>query len=164
MIMFYDIPEYENLYEINIFGTIRNKKTLKILSQNVNSDGYYKVTLYKKGHRKTCLVHRLVAKTFVPNEHNFPMVNHKDENKLNNYFDNLEWCDAKYNINYGKRNELSGKKHMKQVCHFIDDKIITYESIKEACMLEKLSRQTIRKRCTSPFIKEWYFKGGVYNG
>ena len=39
--------------------------------------------------------------TFVPNNDNLLQVNHRDENKLNNSIDNLEWCTCSYNINYG---------------------------------------------------------------
>lgn len=38
---------------------------------------------------------------FLNNPNNYDQVNHKDEDKLNNCVDNLEWCDAKYNVNYG---------------------------------------------------------------
>ena len=59
------------------------------------------------------LIHRLVANAFIPNPNNFPDVNHKDENKLNNCIKNLEWCTKKYNQNYGNRNkkcsEIQGK-------------------------------------------------------
>lgn len=38
---------------------------------------------------------------YIPNPENLPEINHKDENKTNNCLQNLEWCDHKYNINYG---------------------------------------------------------------
>ena len=47
----------------------------------------------------------MVAETFIDNPDNLPHVNHKDENKLNNNVDNLEWCTNSYNINYGTRNK-----------------------------------------------------------
>jgi hypothetical protein len=41
-----------------------------------------------------------VAEAFLENPDGLPQVNHKDENKHNNCVENLEWCDAKYNVNY----------------------------------------------------------------
>lgn len=43
----------------------------------------------------------IVASVFIPNPDNLPYVNHKDENKLNNRADNIEWCNPKYNRQYG---------------------------------------------------------------
>lgn len=49
-------------------------------------------------------IHRLVAEAFIPNPNELPFINHKDEDKHNNCADNLEWCTAKYNCNYGTHN------------------------------------------------------------
>ena len=56
------------------------------------------------------MVHRLVAQAFIPNPDNLPEVNHKNEDKSNNTVDNLEWCDHKYNNNYGTKIERIKKK------------------------------------------------------
>lgn len=71
-----------------------DKKKLSHWKDNV---GYYQVIFRVGGKRKYIRVHRLVAETFIPNPNNFPMVNHKDGNKLNNRVDNLEWCTNSYN-------------------------------------------------------------------
>lgn len=107
------IPDYPT-YEISNLGNVRSKDRIVIrngipsrvkgqpLKQRVER-GYLSVTLYsgsRDRHMKTG-VHRLVAKTFIPNPNNYPCVNHKDENKFNNHVDNLEWCTYKYNSNYG---------------------------------------------------------------
>ena len=84
-----DIPNYEELYQESNLGRIKNKKN-HIISIWDNGKYCY-VTLYKDKIRKNCLVHRLVAETFIPNPDNLPQVNHKDENKANNKIENLEW-------------------------------------------------------------------------
>lgn len=55
----------------------------------------------KDGVKKIESIHRVIAKVFIPNPHNYPIINHKDENPANNSVDNLEWCTYKYNNNYG---------------------------------------------------------------
>lgn len=105
-----DIKDYEGLYQISNYGRIRslNKTKGRIRKQSIQR-GYYYIWLSKNSKGKMYIVHRLVAQHFIPNPLHLPEVNHKDENKLNNNVDNLEWCDAKYNSNYGTRNERKGK-------------------------------------------------------
>lgn len=104
------VPGYEGLYEVSSYGRVRSLdryvKTCygsyrlhkgKVLSPGIRPDGYLVVSLQYRMFR----VHRLVAEAFIPNPDNLPQVNHKDEDKSNNRFDNLEWCDSKYNNNYG---------------------------------------------------------------
>lgn len=47
----------------------------------------------------------MVAQAFLPNPNNYPQVNHINENKLDNYIGNLEWCTSKHNNNHGTRNK-----------------------------------------------------------
>lgn len=109
-----DIAGYEGLYQVSNLGRVkslnyRHTGKGKILKPDKNKYGYLQVTLYKNGKYNRRFVHRLVARMFIPNHKNLPQINHKDENKENNRIDNLEWCDAKYNINYGTRNERAAK-------------------------------------------------------
>lgn len=71
-----------------------------IKPQKINS-GYFVVNLIKGNTSKKHIVHRLVALHFIPNPYNYDVVNHKDENRLNNDIDNLEWCSRSYNRTYG---------------------------------------------------------------
>lgn len=105
------IKGYEGIYEVSDKGRVRSLKYGKerILKQRRDKDGYIQVDLYKNCDQKTCKVHRLVAQAFIPNPDNLPQVNHKDENKTNNSVQNLEWCDCKYNINYGTHNQRISK-------------------------------------------------------
>lgn len=84
---------------INKKGQIRNIKTGKLLKTYKNRYEY--IDLWYDGKHHTFLIHRLVAEAFIPNPNKLLEVNHKDENKLNNDVNNLEWCDRKYNHNYG---------------------------------------------------------------
>lgn len=67
--------------------------------------------LSKDGHSKNCLVHRLVAMAFLPNPNKHDCVNHKNEVKIDNRVENLEWCSREYDNNYGTRNARISEKH-----------------------------------------------------
>lgn len=98
-----DIEGYEGLYMVSNFGRVVSFQGCnpRIMKLGMTRKGYQHVGLQKDGQHKTCVIHRLVAKAFIPNPYNLPQVNHKDEVKTNNSVDNLEWCTAKYNNNYG---------------------------------------------------------------
>ena len=86
----------------------RSGKPKKLAPQR-NVHGYAIIKLMKGGKDITYRGHRLVAMAFVPNPEKLPCINHKDENKLNNNPNNLEWCDNRYNNNYGTRNKRISK-------------------------------------------------------
>ena len=111
------IPGYEGLYEVSNLGRVRSVDRYvkskgesywlrkgKMLSPTKDKNGYLKVNLSCNGKHNIIRVHRLVTEAFLPNPDNLPEVNHKDEDKTNNRVENLEWCDHKYNMNYGTRN------------------------------------------------------------
>lgn len=100
----FDYPDYE----VSNLGRVRSLKfgKEKLLSPGIHSKGYLIVSLCKNGDLKHYLVHRLVAQAFLPNPLNLPEVNHKDENKLNNCVDNLEWCERQYNVDYSKAKQV----------------------------------------------------------
>ena len=117
-----DIRGYENLYITSNLGRARSLDRWvkgpngslrcckgRILKPVKNNRGYLQVGLCKNGKQKFHLVHRLVAEAFLPNPNDLPQINHKDENPQNNNVDNLEWCSAQYNTNYGTRTEKCSK-------------------------------------------------------
>ena len=123
-----DIKNYEGLYQVSNWGRVKslgngksNNSKEKILKPFKDAGGYLVVKLYKDGKTKCFKVHRLVAETFILNSDNFPCVNHKDENKKNNFVflnedgsvnkekSNLEWCTYEYNNIYGTRIDRMSK-------------------------------------------------------
>ena len=110
-----DIEGYEGLYQVSNEGRIKSLKRHhvrndRILKQSKDKDKYKRVDLRKDNVSAIKRVNRLVAKAFIPNPNNYPVVNHKDENKENNSVDNLEWCSISYNNDYGSRNGNFCKK------------------------------------------------------
>lgn len=95
---------YKN-YEVSSTGKVRNTKTGKPLTNSLSrSNNYYKVTLSVNGLPKPIEVHRLVAETFIPITTNKKLVvDHKDENKLNNNLSNLHWITSSANALKAKR-------------------------------------------------------------
>ncbi len=112
------VKGFECLYEVSNKGNVRSLKwyggnKVKQLKQAEGKHGYCQVNLCNgKGNMR--YVHRLVAEAFIPNPNNLPCINHKDENPKNNCVENLEWCDQKYNCNYGHHNERNSVAHKGQ--------------------------------------------------
>lgn len=97
-----DFIGYPN-YKVSNMGAVASCSYGLMSDKRISKHGYRRVRLYKDGKEKEFLVHRLVAFAFVVNPHpkEFNIVNHIDENKLNNRADNLEWCTIAYNVTYG---------------------------------------------------------------
>lgn len=113
-----DVKGYEGLYAVTSCGKVWSYKNKMFLKPGVRKKGYLYVNLWKDGGYKTKQIHRLVAEAYIPNPENLPQINHKDENKANNCLQNLEWCDNKYNANYGTRNERRSDKLKKTVIQY----------------------------------------------
>lgn len=120
-----NIKGYEGLYGITSCGKVWSYRRKKFLKPGVNNDGYLYINLSKNGKYKSYVIHRLVAEAYLPNPENLPQINHKDENKTNNCLQNLEWCDANYNINYGTRNTKASNSRKKPILQFsLDGELI----------------------------------------
>lgn len=166
-----DVVGYEGLYQVSNKGRVKrlinfdsklsySKKELterkeKILKEEC-SNGYLRVTLTKNKKYKHFKVHRLVAEAFIPNPNNLPQINHKDINRKNNNVSNLEWCTAKYNMNYGKKPKVVTKEkrmweklnEATSICFNLD------KGLKD--LLEECSRKT--RQTKSRFIREALIK------
>lgn len=132
-----DIKGYEGLYQVSSMGNVKSlnynhTKEEKILRLGVDSNKYLIVNLYKNSKGKSLRVHRLVLRAFNPVENMDKLeVNHKDENKQNNNLNNLEWCDKKYNNNYGTRTQRT-EKPVVQLDPTTNKIINVYRSAREA--------------------------------
>lgn len=116
-----DVKGYEGLYAVTSCGKVWSYKSDRFLSPCKTKSGYMFVRLCKNGKVKNMFVHRLVAQTYVENKKCCPVINHKDENPLNNNVNNLEWCTIQYNINYGSHNEnVSKSKNKPCICIELD--------------------------------------------
>ena len=169
------IPGYEGKYEVSNLGRVKRKIRSKKGYREIINYGtrhhskHLLVTLYKGGTKQTIFVHRLVALAFIPNPNNLPMINHIDEDGTNNRADNLEWCDAKYNTNYGTGIKRRSEKLKRAVCCYLPDGsfVKTYESMKDAVTEEGLDISALCGCCAGKFAscsgKIWIFRGDEHN-
>lgn len=99
-----DIEGYEGRYQVSNYGRakslIGNEKILKPGRGSGRNFKYRTIRLYKDTVGITKTLHRIVAKTFIPNPENKPQINHKDANPSNNCVTNLEWCTGFENMKH----------------------------------------------------------------
>ena len=158
-----EIKGYKGLYEASSLGRVKvlartsrqkqgRTQTFKerILKPINQSNGYLKVNLVKDGVQKTCLIHRVVASTFIEGDNSLT-VNHKNGIKTDNRFENLEWVSLSENHKHAFRTGLkslrgeksnSNKLTEKQVYEIRDLILsgITHQRISE---MYGVKRQTI---------------------
>ena len=172
------IEGFEGLYQISNFGKVKsldrkviNNRTFQLIKGKIlkpcnNGNNYLYIGLCKNGKIKRIAIHKLVAQAFIPNPNNLPQVNHKDENKLNNCVENLEWCTPNYNANYGNRNKKMKKmiieKYAKKVVQYDINKnyITEYDSIEETARKNNVTSQAISRCCNGKLkkCKNYIFK------
>lgn len=166
-----DIKGFEGRYQVSNMGRVRSldmtwltynwkrqglmecKRKGKILKPKTKRNGYFSVCLRDGVRKEFHSIHRIVAETFIPNPNNLPQINHKDEDKSNNRVDNIEWCTAKYNSNYGTRKARIREYHIKSVMtpiiqYDMDGNVInTFESLSEAERMSGVSSIDIAGVC-----------------
>jgi hypothetical protein len=108
-----DISGFGGTYQVSDVGRVRSSKRnyvggSKILCLPPDGDGYPSVALTDPdGVKKTYRVHRLVAKTFIPNPEGKPEVNHKDGRRKDDCsVSNLEWVTKSENAKHAFRTGL----------------------------------------------------------
>lgn len=102
---------FEGFYQVNESGTVVSLRTGKERKPVLNQkNGYCALVLCGDHTKKTVYVHRIVAEAFLENPNGYGFVNHKDENKLNNAVENLEWCSKAYNNTYNGKAQRCCKK------------------------------------------------------
>lgn len=133
------IENEETNYEISNFGRCRNIKKLGwktkgILTPKLNKyNGYCSYCITLNGNKYYRYVHRLVAEYFIPNtREDRDQVNHKDGDKTNNHYTNLEWCTREENMKHCFDNELCSTAKRVRVYDLEGNFIGEYVSLTEA--------------------------------
>lgn len=104
-------------YQINHDGTVYSHKTKKFLKPLKTRDGYFQIALDGVRH----YIHVLVAKEHIPNPQNKKEVNHKDLNKANNHYLNLEWVSRRENMVHASKAGVCYKRNGIDLLAFVKD-------------------------------------------
>lgn len=136
------IKGHEN-YEVSNKGNIRSKDKIvttkagwtfkssgRVLKPWKCKPGYLMVQLT---NNKREMVHRLVAKVFIPNPDNKPMINHLNGDKTDNRVENLEWVTSSENVLHAKETGLCcDRVAVEQIDINTGEVLATFKSLKEA--------------------------------
>lgn len=149
------INGYEDCYMVSNLGRVKSLSRInaagnlikeRILRPGIKKNGYLEVVL-SAGNKKQFKIHRLVAMAFIPNPDNLPQVNHKNEIKSDNRVENLEWCSAQYNVNYGNGILKYKEARKRPVCQITKSGVIVavYNTAYEASQKTKIDNSSICK-------------------
>jgi hypothetical protein len=134
-------------YEVNEAGEVRHRERKQILRGKIDRYGYRVITMSSGDRKKPQCVtaHRLVAMAFIPNPDGLPSVNHKDEDKLNNSVENLEWCSTLYNTRYGTGQQRSHDARKRPIVAIKDGAIVKrYACVGDAAAEVRVSTSSIK--------------------
>lgn len=143
-----DVPGYEGSYQVSNLGEARSMRTNppRLLKPWRHPAGYVCVTLHHAAKKKKQLVHRLVAKAFLPNPEDKPQVNHKNGDKVDNNVNNLEWCDNRENAHHSAYTLGNESTIAKRPVVCLDTRQ-TFPSVAEAARAVGGCNQNIVKCC-----------------
>lgn len=151
------IKGWEDYYEVSNMGRVRSvgrvvkrgNDAYSVKSRIIKIGMKNTICLCKDGKPEYHLIHRLVAEAFIPNPENLPIINHKDENPLNNRADNLEWCTYSYNNSYNDLRIRAAEKFRKPVLQYSKDGkfIREWSHAREAADTLGLSKRAIYECC-----------------
>lgn len=157
----------EDNYFVDREGRIWNKQG-KEKAQFISKDGYPQVVIWKNNKGTFKLVHRFVAKAFIPNPENKPCVNHIDGNKANNKVENLEWVTYSENtlhaLEMGLKVPEQGEdvhnakitnEQAVEICELLMEGLGPKEVAKRLCVSVN-TVQSIRRKVTWKTISEGY--------
>lgn len=131
---------YEGLYEVSSMGRVKylNSRSKNNIKSGFcyGDSGYVGVELFKNKKRKKMLIHRAVAKSFIPNPENKPWVNHIDSDRKNNRLDNLEWCTPLENYEHAlAKGRVLDRPKKSKVTNLKTGEVHVFRSIKYACKI-----------------------------
>ena len=159
----YSATENGDIYRTN-YSDEANKARYALphrLTPSKDRDGYLRVILCVSGRLHYMRVNRLIAVTFLPNENDLPLVNHKDGDKGNNSLDNLEWVTHKENVLHAHHTHLH-KGCRTAVILTNGDCKLEFPSITEAADYLNHSRDCFRRHLTEDSrhgaIDDWKFE------
>lgn len=142
-------------YYISDIGQIYSLKSKKILNLHTSKNGYKQVCISNgsRSDKVIIKIHIAVAENFVPGYEIGLVVNHKDGNKLNNTYNNLEWCTTKENINHAFKTGLIKTGH-KVKCKNTGEIFISLRAASRWCGLNE--------KATA--LREYFMYGRAYCG
>lgn len=154
--MYKAIKGYEGIYEVSELGQVRSVDRIveckdgrirkykgKELKPSMDKGGYAMVHLNKNGIVKTCKVHRLVAKAFLPNPDSLPEVHHLNHDTKDNRVHNLKWVTSAEQIDDHWR--AAKGTRLRVVGHGIDKIFISSREVERELGFDRTSTLKVAK-------------------